>query len=84
MRLWRACGGGGGVLLERRQGCWCSQHPSGKSPFVRNALNQRRKRDVIMSFIMNSEGNKEFKKKTLETSKELKPRGCLSCPGEDE
>jgi hypothetical protein len=37
-----------------------------------------------MSFIMNSEGNKEFKKKTLETSKELKPRGCLSCPGEDE
>lgn len=37
-------------------------HPSGKSPCVRNILNQRRKRDVIMSFIMNSEGNKEFKK----------------------
>lgn len=28
--------------------------------FVRNAVNQRRKRDVIMLFIMNSEGNKEF------------------------
>ena len=38
--------------------------PSGKSPFVRNVLNQRRKRDVIMSFIMNSEGNKEFKEKS--------------------
>lgn len=37
--------------------------PSGKSPFVRNVLNQRRKRDVIMSFIMNAEGNKEFKEK---------------------
>lgn len=38
-------------------------HPSSKSPFVRNVLNQRRKRDVIMSFIMNSKGNKEFKEK---------------------
>lgn len=36
-------------------------HPSGRSTFVRSALNQRRKRDVIMSFLMNSEGNKEFK-----------------------
>lgn len=54
-----------------RQGCWGTRHPfslllhpSGKSPFVRNVLSQRRKRDVIMSLIMNSEGNKEFKEKS--------------------
>lgn len=63
-------GTGGDAVEDWResQGCRGSQPllplPSGKSPFVRNVLNQRRKRDVIMSFIMNSEGNKEFKEKS--------------------
>lgn len=56
---------------RERPGCQGSRHrrslllcPSRNSPSVRNGLGQRRERDVIMSFIMNSEGNKEFKEKS--------------------
>lgn len=60
----------------------CRQPPStscSKPAFVRGVHSVRKRRDVIMSFIMNSEGNKEFKENSGD-SQRAKPFSLPELP----